>query len=107
MSSRIFVATKKGLFTVKRQAGKQSKWEISHIAFLGDPVSAVLPDSRDGSIYAALNLGHFGVKLHRSTDGGENWEECVVPIYPKQSEAYTNQSEDGSGNSSSESLKQI
>lgn len=26
-----------------------------------------------GRMLAALNLGHFGVKLHRSTDSGANW----------------------------------
>src|SRR5262249_19628671 len=26
--------------------------------------------------------GHFGMKLHRSTDGGETWSEIAVPQYP-------------------------
>jgi hypothetical protein len=46
----------------------------------------VLPD-RDGTLYAALNLGHFGVKLHRSDDGGKSWEEVAAPEYPPQPEA--------------------
>ena len=45
-------------------------WAAGPPAFLGDPVSAVLADPRDGALYAALNLGHFGCKLHRSDDGG-------------------------------------
>ena len=40
-------------------------------AFLGQPVTAVLSDRRDGGLYAALRLGHFGIKFHRSADGGE------------------------------------
>jgi hypothetical protein len=43
----------------------------------------VLPD-RDGTLYAALNLGHFGVKLRRSADGGATWEEVAAPEYPPQ-----------------------
>jgi hypothetical protein len=41
-----------------------------------------LADPRDGWMYAALNLGHFGTKLHRSSDGC-CWEEVAVPRYPK------------------------
>jgi hypothetical protein len=53
--------------------------------FLGDPVTMVLPDRRDDSVYAALRLGHFGVKLWRSCDRGKSWEACAAPAYPKQS----------------------
>ena len=81
MGDRFFAATRKGLFTFER-AG--SGWEVARVAFLGDPVSMVLPDSRDGSVYAALALGHFGVKLQRSSDGGRSWEECAAPAYPPQ-----------------------
>lgn len=82
MSDRIHVATRKGLFTLTRVAGGASRWKVSAPAFLGDPVSMVLADARDGSVYAALNLGHFGVKLHRSPDDGKTWEEVAVPAYP-------------------------
>jgi hypothetical protein len=37
-------------------------------------------------LYVALTLGHFGVKLHRSSDQGSSWNECAVPIYPKGAE---------------------
>jgi photosystem II stability/assembly factor-like uncharacterized protein len=75
---KLYVGTKKGLFVVN--GGR-----ISAPHFLGDPVSMVLPD-RDGTLYAALNLGHFGVKLRRSTDGGKRWEEVAAPEYPPQPE---------------------
>ena len=38
--------------------------------FLAEPVSMMLEDPRDGALYAALHLGHFGAKLHRSRDAG-------------------------------------
>jgi len=73
---KLYVGTRKGLFVVgARGIGKPH--------FLGDPVSMVLPD-RDGTLYAALNLGHFGVKLRRSDDGGKSWQEVSAPEYPPQ-----------------------
>jgi hypothetical protein len=83
MSDRLFVATRKGLFTIQRRNGR---WHASEPAFLGDPVTAVLDDARDGTLHAALNLGHFGVKMRRSTDGGKTWEEQAAPTYPQQPE---------------------
>jgi hypothetical protein len=79
MSDRLLVATRKGLFTLGRTGGGASGWEIVRTAFIGDPVTMALQDARDGTLYAALNLGHFGVKLHRSGDGGRSWEECAAP----------------------------
>jgi hypothetical protein len=34
-------------------------------------------------VHAALNHGHFGVKLHRSEDGGRHWQEVETPRYPE------------------------
>jgi photosystem II stability/assembly factor-like uncharacterized protein len=42
----------------------------------------LLPDSRDGTLYAALEHGHFGTKLHASGDDGATWEEIASPVYP-------------------------
>jgi len=83
MSNRIYVATRKGVFTVDREP---RGWTIARVAFLGDNSSMVLPDPRDGAIYTALGHGHFGVKMHRSRDGGETWQECGVPAYPPRPE---------------------
>jgi hypothetical protein len=85
MSDRLLVATRKGLFIVTRTGGR---WRIDDAPhFLGDPVSMVLFDRRDSTIYAALNLGHFGVKMRRSTDDGRSWEEHATPTYPEGSNA--------------------
>jgi hypothetical protein len=78
---KLYVGTKKGLFVVENG-------RIGAPQFLGDPVSMVLPAS-DGTLYAALNLGHFGVKLHRSDDGGKSWQEVAAPEYPPQPEPAT------------------
>lgn len=85
MSDRLFAATEKGLFEIQRSAG--GRWEIAGHSFLGDDVSIVLPDRRDGTLYAGLALGHFGVKLRRSRDNGKSWEDCASPEYPNQTAA--------------------
>lgn len=77
MADTLWVATRKGLFAISTAKPES----IDSPSFLGDPVSMVLDDPRDGTVYAGLNLGHFGVKLHRSTDRGRTWKECAVPSY--------------------------
>ena len=86
MADRAFIATRKGLFTLERGGNGKASWSLRGPAFLGDNVPMVLPDGRDGSVYAALSHGHFGSKMHRSADGGATWEECAVPTYPKPPE---------------------
>jgi hypothetical protein len=78
MAEELIVATRKGLFLVDG-GGRQAP---RCLGFLGDPVSAFLEDRRDGTLYAALNLGHFGAKLHRSEDGGASWTELPPPAFP-------------------------
>ena len=79
MSDILHIATRKGLVSFKRAA---SGWAASPPAFIGQPVSAILADARDGALYAALRLGHFGVKLHRSDDAGATWREIAAPAFP-------------------------
>jgi hypothetical protein len=80
MGDRLMVGTKKGLFELRRT---RSAWSIAGTRFLGDPISMLLHDARDGALYAAEALGHFGVKLQRSRDGGESWQEIPAPAFPK------------------------
>ncbi len=82
MSDALLVSTRKGLFDVKRNA---TGWEVAAGHFLGDNVTLALHDPRDGTDYAALNHGHFGVKLHRRDHGGA-WVEIKAPAYPEKPE---------------------
>ena len=82
-TDRAWVATRKGLFEM-RLAG--AHWHIERHSFIGEPVSMVLPPRADGRMLAALNLGHFGVKLHASDDAGATWHEVATPVYPAQPE---------------------
>jgi hypothetical protein len=86
MSQRALLSTRKGLFELHRNGGG---WEIGPVHFLGEPVSIALADPRDGSMYAALNLGHFGVKLHRKDAGSDSWTEVAAPAYPPKPEDST------------------
>jgi hypothetical protein len=81
MNATVLVSTRKGLF---RLARKNGGWDIDKVDFLGDNVTLTLTDYRSGRHYAALDHGHFGVKLHRSTPTG--WEEIAAPAYPPKPE---------------------
>jgi len=80
MSDRLLVSTRKGLFFMHRLS---TGWQIEHASFLGDNVTLALADQRSGNCYAAMNLGHFGVKLRRSLDGGRSFDDVAAPAYPQ------------------------
>jgi len=86
MSKQLLVGTRKGLFTIERgEAG----WRVVDTEFLGDRVPIVLADGRDNTWYAGLDHGHFGGKMHRSSDAGATWTEIAVPVYPEKPEGVT------------------
>lgn len=82
-ADRAWVATRKGLFELRRARGG---WALHRTSFLGEPVTMLLPPDGEGRMLAALNLGHFGVKVHASHDGGAHWQEVATPLYPPQPE---------------------
>lgn len=75
----MLAASRKGLFVWE---GKGGDWRMTAHHFAGEPVTSVLADPRDGHWYAALRLGHFGVKLHHSADKGQTWTEVAAPAFP-------------------------
>ncbi len=77
MTQELLVSTRKGFFTLARNG----QWQIRNADFLGDNVTLAMHDPRNGYRYAALDHGHFGVKLHRKKPGGA-WEEIATPAYP-------------------------
>ena len=83
MAPSLMVSTRKGLFDVAK--GNRG-WAVRGSHFLGDNVTLTLHDRRDGTDYAALNHGHFGIKLHRRDKGRKSWKEIVTPAYPKKPE---------------------
>jgi hypothetical protein len=85
MSDHCYVSTRKGLFTLVR--GK-SRWTIRRASFVGDNVTLMMHDPRNGNLLATLNHGHFGVKMQRSKNGGKKWAESAAPQYPPMPEGY-------------------
>lgn len=83
MDGLLYIGTRKGLFILK--SDESGHFSVHDRQFLGDKVVYVLPDSRDGSVYAALDHGHFGVKLHRF-DVGSGWKEVTTPAFPPKPE---------------------
>jgi photosystem II stability/assembly factor-like uncharacterized protein len=73
--ARFLVGSRKGLFVVNNK-------EIIAHHFKGEPVSQVLVEPRSKAWLVALNLGHFGVKLHKSVDQGKTWQALSAPAFP-------------------------
>ena len=80
MADTLYVSTRKGLMVYRRGA---NNWAHHATHFLGSLTSVTLPGLDGKTIIVALNLGHFGVKMHRSTDAGSTWTEFAAPQYPK------------------------
>ncbi|MEP6608727.1 MAG: exo-alpha-sialidase [Burkholderiaceae bacterium] len=80
---RLSVATRKGLFELSQT---NNQWRVDAVHFVGEPVTAALHDPINGRIIAALRMGHFGVKLRSSDDGGKKWEEVGAPTFPPKPE---------------------
>jgi photosystem II stability/assembly factor-like uncharacterized protein len=85
-ATTLFVGTRKGLFRVTQGP---TGWAIQDVSFLAENVSLVLPRTAPGGqslVYAALEHGHFGPKLHGSRDGGLTWQELQSPKFPPRPE---------------------
>jgi len=81
MTSRIWVGTRKGLFSIEKQG---STWRIENRGFLGVPVTMTLFDAKSERWFAGVKHGHFGPKLHRSADAGASWSELDSPKFPEK-----------------------
>ena len=78
MADTVLVGTRKGLIVFSRQA---TGWRRESEHFVGVQATYVGVDRRHNTVWACLNHGHWGVKLHRSADLGTTWDECDVPTF--------------------------
>ena len=76
----LLVSTRKGLL-VGRSSGGRSEWEWSPLAFAGWLCDYAMHDPRDGSLWAGVSHEMWGPRIHRSTDGGETWQEMATPTF--------------------------
>jgi hypothetical protein len=81
MNNTLLIASRKGLFTATRNT---AAWRVTGHHFPGEPVTQILVDVRDGAWYAALRLGHFGLKMRKSMDRGATWHEIASPVFPEK-----------------------
>jgi len=71
---------------VYRHAAARAVGKIASGKFFSATIVTLsLFDRRDGATYAALNHGHFGVKLHRK-DKNDKWEEIATPALSAEAE---------------------
>ena len=80
MSDAILLGTRKGTVVIERN---RSRWQPRPIAHQGIPVCYAARDPRDGTLWTALDHGHWGPKLSRSRDGGVTWEDVLSLKYPE------------------------
>ncbi|HVS98666.1 MAG TPA: hypothetical protein VHE54_19370 [Puia sp.] len=83
MQSTLLLGTRKGLIAYHQSS---ARWEVENVSFEGQPVSIAYSDPRNGTWWACLDHGHWGVKLHRSRDRGATWQEVPAPAYPEGEE---------------------
>ena len=76
--TRLLVGTDKGLVIYH----KERDWQVASTQFLGMPVSVVFVDERTNIWWICLAHRHWGQKIHRSFDEGQNWEPVPTPAYP-------------------------
>ena len=77
--NKLLVGTRKGLLIFGQNGGD---WSIESTHFEGVHVNYAVHDPRSDMLWACLDHGHWGCKLHRSRDMGERWEEVEAPKYP-------------------------
>ena len=81
--SKLILGTRKGLLLLKNTGGK---WSLQRESFSGIPVVFAFYDERTETLWASLEHGHWGPKLHRSKNFGTTWDEVALPQYPDTAE---------------------
>jgi len=77
-SNRLILGTRKGLLLLEKNG---RGWELACEAHRAAPVTHAMTDPRSGLLWACLDHGHWGTKLHRSRDKGVTWEEIPAPKF--------------------------
>lgn len=81
MSNHLILGTRKGLLQFEHD--ETGDWRFVRESFRAVPVSFARVDPRSGTLWACLDHGHWGTKLHRSKDQGITWEEVEGPKFPE------------------------
>jgi photosystem II stability/assembly factor-like uncharacterized protein len=73
MRVRILVGTKRGLFHFTSDA-RREQWRASPPLLVGREVFFAGMDARSGVLWATTDHRVWGPHIHRSADGGDNWQ---------------------------------
>ena len=84
MKDTLILGTRKGLVVYKKNGNGQ--WRYDRTEFLAVPVSLAFVDERNDTWWACLDHGHWGCKLHSSSDAGHTWKEVDAPKFPEGEE---------------------
>lgn len=79
--STLLLGTHKGLLLIDSVSG-----QLIREFYPGVPVSYAMVDQRTSVLWAGVDHGHWGRKLHLSSDMGKTWEEAAAPKYPEGTE---------------------
>lgn len=84
MKKILLISTRKGLIVAEKNSN--GDWQIASHHFDAIPVTFTYEDPRNGHWWVGLDHGHWGIKLHFSSDKGQNWEVIKPPSYPETAE---------------------
>jgi hypothetical protein len=87
VSVGVLVGTSKGLFLLR--SDDRRDWSLKGPLLTGFSVYHAIRDQRDGALYACTNFFDGGT-VHRSDDGGDNWERAEELGLPEESELKLN-----------------
>lgn len=76
------LATRKGIIILKPAA---AGWEVERTHFDGVKCTYVTVDKKNKDIWAGINHGHWGPKLHVSKNQGKTFSEVSIPKFPTES----------------------
>lgn len=77
-ATTLLLGTRKALLIYQFESGS---WKLARECFLGLRTTYATLDPRSGMLWACIDTGHFGVKLHRSQDLGKTWNEIPAPAF--------------------------
>ena len=76
----LLISSRKGLIVYTKSNGG---WQYKTVHFNGIPVCLTYYDDAANELWAFLDHGHWGVKMQKSKDFGESWEEIPALKYPE------------------------
>ncbi len=80
MKMKAYIASRKGLLVYKPQG---TGWKLEKAHFDGVKTSLVSADPKTKNVWVGLAHGHWGPKVHVSTDKGKTFKEMTSPKYPE------------------------